>query len=169
MCDRWGTHEIRCYPKKKDGRVVESDVHYRQYARKWTGQDLADFISVSTDTGLRINQVCTFHIDRMNKSGEIHIRDMKNGAHVYTWVPEWLQQRIRERAKTIGREIFGKHQTTDINVITDVWRRKLNRLWKFCGTCKENLHRIDSAIHLREFYCNVQGHRARCGRTTGRH
>jgi site-specific recombinase XerD len=137
MCDRWGTHEIRCYPKKKNGRVVESEVHYRQYARKWTGQDLADFISVSVYTGLAISDVSTFHIDRMLETGEIQIRRTKTDASVNTWVPEWLQERIRIRAKHVGPYIFGEHTTKDINVITDVWRRKLKRLWEFCGPFKE--------------------------------
>jgi hypothetical protein len=55
---------------------------------KWTGQDIADFISVSVYTGLRISDVSTFHIDRMQPTGEIHIRTTKAGTHVYTWVQE---------------------------------------------------------------------------------
>ena len=46
---------------------------YVRYNFKWSGQDLADFISVSTYTGLRISDVSTFHIDRMQPTGEIHI------------------------------------------------------------------------------------------------
>ena len=36
---------------------------------KWTGDDLADFISLSIYTGLRISDVALFQIDRMQKSG----------------------------------------------------------------------------------------------------
>jgi integrase len=107
---------------------------YVRYNFKWTGQDLADFISVSVYTGLRISDVATFHIDRMQPTGEIHIRTTKAGTHVYTWVPEWLQERIRTRAHEVGPYIFGEHTTTDMNVVTDVWRRKLNKLWGLCGT-----------------------------------
>ena len=39
--------------------------------------------------------------------------------------------------ETHGPLIFGKHSTTDINVITDVWRRKLKKLWTLCGPWKE--------------------------------
>ncbi len=104
---------------------------------RWTGRDLEDFISVSLYTGLRISDVCTFHIDRLLPSGECHIRTTKNARKVFTWAPEWLQQRLRRRAKRIGPLIFGEHVTIDINVITDVWRRKLNRLWVLCGPWKE--------------------------------
>jgi integrase len=110
---------------------------YVRYNYKWTGADLADFISVSVYTGLRISDVSTFHVDRMQPSGEIHIRTTKAGTHVYTWVPEWLQECIRARAQKYGPLIFGEHQTKDINVITDVWRRKLNKLWTLCGPWPE--------------------------------
>jgi site-specific recombinase XerD len=40
---------------------------------------------------------------------------------------------IRQRVQTHGRFIFGTHDKEDIRVITDVWRRKLNRLSELCG------------------------------------
>jgi integrase len=115
----------------KYGRT-EDDYRYR-----WSGQDIADFISISVYTGLRISDVCTFHIDRLLPSGECCIRTTKNGKKVYTWIPTWLQQRIHERASQHGPLIFGSHKTTDICVITDVWRRKLLRLWDMCGPWPE--------------------------------
>jgi site-specific recombinase XerC len=47
------------------------------YRYKWTGQDLADFTSVSVYTGLRISDVATFHIDRLNENGEVRLRTTK--------------------------------------------------------------------------------------------
>ena len=107
------------------------------YKYKWTGQDLADFISISVYTGLRISDVTTFHAGRLLPNGECHIRTTKNGRKVYTWIPEWLQERIRARAADFGALIFGTHTTKDINVITDVWRRKLKKLWELCGPWPE--------------------------------
>ncbi len=107
------------------------------YRYEWTGEDLEDFIAVSIYTGLRISDVSTFHIDRLKPSGECHIRTTKNGNKVFTWVPEWLQQRIRARAQKYGPLIFGEHTTTDLNVVTDLWRRKLKRLWALCGPWKD--------------------------------
>jgi integrase len=69
----------------------------------------------------------------MKDPGEIHIRTTKAGTHVFTWVPEWLQERIRARALEFGPLIFGAHQTKDLSVVTDVWRRKLKKLWSLCG------------------------------------
>jgi integrase len=125
--------------------VWSRTVHHRpavpgenaNYRYKWTGQDLADFISVSVYTGLRISDVSTFHVDRLLPGGECHIRTTKNGRKVYTWIPEWLQERIRRRAEEHGALIFGQHTTKDMNVVTDVWRRKLKRLWDLCGPWPE--------------------------------
>jgi integrase len=103
---------------------------------KWTGDDVADFISLSIYTGLRISDVALFNVDRMNKAGEIRLRTTKAGTHVYTWVPQWLQQRIRARAKIHGDFIFGSHTTKDLDVITEGWRRRLQKVWKECGKWK---------------------------------
>ena len=132
---QYGKRPIR-WSRKVHHRPAEpgATVNYRY---KWDGQDLADFISVSVYTGLRISDVCTFHIDRLRAAGECHIRTTKNGRNVYTWIPEWLQERIRARANEHGPLIFGEHSTTDTNVITDVWRRKLKRLWNLCGPWPE--------------------------------
>ena len=131
---RYGKQEIKWSRTIHHQRVSGE---YVRYNFKWTGQDLADFISVSVYTGLRISDVSTFHIDRMQPTGEIHIRTTKAGTHVYTWVPEWLQERIRTRARQIGPHIFGEHQSADLNVVTDVWRRKLKNLWNLCSPWRE--------------------------------
>jgi len=65
----------------------------------------------------------------MQPSGEIQVRTTKAGTHLYTWVPEWLQERIRARAREVGSYILASTETTDMNVVTDIWRRKLKILW----------------------------------------
>jgi integrase len=99
---------------------------------KWHGEDMADFIAISCYTGLRISDVALFHIGRVQPDGAVHIRATKNGAWVDTWIPEWLQERIRTRAKIHGDYIFGKHTTTDLDVITNGWRDRLKDVWKMC-------------------------------------
>lgn len=119
-------------------RMYEACQRYGTTSKyKWTGEDMADFISLSMYTGLRISDVALFHIDRMHENGEIRVRTTKAGTHVYTWVPKWLQERIRERARIHGPYIFGAHKTRTLDVITDVWRRKLNRVWDLCGPWKD--------------------------------
>ena len=86
-----------------------------------------------------------FQIDRMLPTGEIRVRTTKAGTHVYTWIiPEWLQHRLRARSEKYGSFIFGMHRTKTLEVITEGWRRKLNKLWKLCGpwTEKPTPHRF---------------------------
>jgi integrase len=109
-----------------------------EYRYHWTGRDLADFISVSVYTGLRISDVATFDTHRLLKTGECHIRTTKVGKKVYTWIPEWLQERVRERARSYGPRIFGASESPDTEVLTDLWRRKLVRLWALCGPWTEH-------------------------------
>jgi len=132
---QYGKRSIR-WSRKTHQRPAEMGLT-ANYKYRWTGQDLADFISISVYTGLRISDVSTFRIDRLQANGECHIRTTKNGRRVYTWIPDWLQERIRARAERFGPLIFGQHSTRDMNVITDVWRRKLKRLWELCGPWPE--------------------------------
>ena len=132
---KYGKLPIRS-PRAEDQSAVEFSKRI-DFRYRWKGEDLADFISVSVYTGFRISDVCTFHVDRVLRTGECHIRTTKNGKKVYTWIPDWLQQRIRARAAKYGPLIFGEHTTEDTNVVTEVWRRKLKRLWSLCGPWPE--------------------------------
>ena len=132
---KYGKREIKW--SRTSGSSLAKGGETANYRYAWTGEDLADFILISTYTGLRISDVATFHISRLLEGGDIHLRATKNGTWVDTWIPEWLQARIRARAARVGPLIFGAHETKDMDVVTDVWRRKLNALWKLCGEWKE--------------------------------
>jgi integrase len=114
------------FPKQPNGRY------------QWTGQDLEDFIWISVYTGLRISDVVTFHISRLAGDGDVHVRATKNGSWIDTWIPEWLEARIRERAKKFGPYIFGERKTKDPSVLTHPWRVRLTKLWKLCGPWAHN-------------------------------
>jgi integrase len=105
---KYGKQEVK-WSREIHHHRVEGE--YACYNFKWKGRDLADFISISVYTGLRISDVSTFHADRMQPTREIEIRTTKSGTRVYTWVPEWLQERIRVRAQEFGPLIFGTHRT----------------------------------------------------------
>jgi integrase len=126
---RYGKLEIKW---KRDIHHHRAEGVIANYKYKWSGRDLADFITLSVNTGLRISDVATFHVDRLNQDGEVILRTTKTGTPVRVWVRESVQQMIRRRSLEVGPLIFGEHVTTDLNVITDIWRRKLKRLWRLC-------------------------------------
>jgi integrase len=130
----YGKAPIRWSRTTHHHKAIGETANYRY---RWTGRDLSDFIAISIYTGLRISDVSTFHMDRLKDSGECHIRTTKTGRKVFTWIPDWLRDRIRSRAEEHGPLIFGGHTTKDINVVTDLWRRKLKRLWAACGPWPE--------------------------------
>jgi len=138
--NRETTHNEQKFPFTDDEikRMYDACQQYGgSYRHKWSGEDLADFISLSIYTGLRISDMALFHIERMLPSGEIRVLTTKGGTHVYTWVPEWLQERIQAKANERGPYIFGAHKPTTIDIITETWRRRLNQLWKDCGPWKQ--------------------------------
>ena len=127
---------------------------------RWDGQDLADFISVSVYTGLRISRCHDLSCRSALSTGEVHIRTTKNGRKVYTWIPDWLQDRIQIRAQHQGPLIFGDHKTTDINVVTDVWRRKLKR---FVGHVRP-VAEAPTPHRFRHTFARIPSGKSRCKR-----
>src|ERR1017187_4089380 len=69
-----------------------------------------------------------------------------------------MQEIIRRRSLEVGPLIFGEHETKDVNVIADLWRRKLRRLWRMCEWESHPHRTIPTA-----YYPN-QGGRRRHGR-----
>jgi integrase len=131
-CSELGKCELRLWPQKRNGRQVVAITEFRDYNRKITGEDLADFIHVSIHTGLRISDVATFDITRLNDRGEVRLRATKNGQWVCVPIPGWLQERIRTRARLYGPKIF-RPTGVGIDAITENWRRPLKRLWERIG------------------------------------
>ena len=78
------------------------------YRHKWTGEDLADFISLSIYTGLRISDVALFTSTACSETGEILLRTTKAGTHVYTWVPNGFRT-ASAPGQEHGHYIFGAH------------------------------------------------------------
>jgi integrase len=105
--------------------------------RKFYGQDMADFILISAYTGLRISDMALFHASRLTPEGDVHLRALKNGNWVDTWVPEWLQERIRARALQYGPYIFGARTTRDPVALGCPWRLRLAEVWNLCGPWEE--------------------------------
>src|SRR5882672_9385394 len=56
-------------------------------------------------TGLRISDVGLFHMDRL-KGNEVFLRAKKNGGDVFAFIPDWLRDRLNNRAKRCGVRPF---------------------------------------------------------------
>jgi integrase len=98
----------------------------------WTGEDVKDFIWLLTYTGLRISDVGLFRIDRLH-GNEVFLRAKKNGGDVFTWIPDWLAQRLTQRAKRHGPCPFVTGESDRLETVTDLWRRRINKVFELAG------------------------------------
>lgn len=102
----------------------------------WTGEDVKEFIWVMVYTGLRISDVGLFHMNRL-KGNEVFLRAKKNGGEVFAYLPDWLADRLQARAKQLGARIFVVGVSDRLETITDMWRRKINKVFELAGAFEE--------------------------------
>ncbi len=103
----------------------------------WTGDDVKDFIWLLTYTGLRISDAALFSMDRLH-GNEVFLRAKKNGGDVFTWIPDWLAQRLKQRAKDHGPRPFLIGKSDRLETVTDLWRRRLNKVFALAGRFEES-------------------------------
>jgi len=102
----------------------------------YSGEDLKDFIWVMVYTGLRISDVGLFQMDRL-KGNEVFLRAKKNGGEVFAFVPDWLRDRLNDRAKRCGVRPFVVGQSDKLETVTDMWRRKIGKVFELAGKFDE--------------------------------
>jgi integrase len=102
----------------------------------WTGEDVKDFIWVMVYTGLRISDVGLFHMKRL-KDNEVFLRAKKNGGDVFAYIPDWLRDRLTARAARCGQRPFVVGQSDRLETVTDMWRRKINKVFDLAGSFEE--------------------------------
>jgi len=96
----------------------------------WSGEDVKDFIWVLLHTGLRISDVATFDMQsRLGDGNQIFLRMHKTGKPLFTWIPDWLMERLQVRRQKMGSRIFAVGESTRLETVTDLWRRKIQRVF----------------------------------------
>jgi len=104
----------------------------RQGGGVWTGADVKDFIWLMIYTGLRISDVALLNMTRI-RGNEIFLRAKKNGGDVFAYIPDWLRHRLEARGKQLGPQPFIVGQSSRLETITDMWRRKINAVFALAG------------------------------------
>ena len=106
--------------------------------RTWGGEDAKDFILLSCYTGLRISDVATFNISKRLNGNDVFLYMHKTGEPLYTWIPDWLVDRLRAREKVKGPLIFICGETGNAKQLCDIWRNKrLKLVFKLAGPFEE--------------------------------
>jgi integrase len=105
--------------------------------RPWGGEDAKDFIMLSVYTGLRISDVATFDITKRLKGNDVFLRMHKTRKELYTWIPDWLVDRLRAREKQHGSLIFRAGETLVMCSLAESWRVKMKYVFKLAGQFEE--------------------------------
>ena len=69
---------------------------------------------------------------------EVFLRAKKNGGDVFTWIPDWLAQRLTQRAKKHGPRPFLIGESDRLETVTDLWRRRINKVFELAGKFEES-------------------------------
>jgi site-specific recombinase XerD len=99
-------------------------------ARPWSGEDAKDFVYLSTYTGLRISDVCLFDIDKRLNGNDVFLRMHKTKKELYTWIPDWLVARLRDRERRYGKYIFLIGTSMNVKTVTEQWRRRMQMVFR---------------------------------------
>lgn len=105
--------------------------------RKWSGEDVKDFIMLSIYTGLRISDVATFNTRERLKGNDVFLRMHKTKKELYTWLPDWLVARLKAREQKYGTMIFHCAKSTVPRTMSERWRVKLDQVFKVAGAFEE--------------------------------
>lgn len=109
--------------------------------RTWGGDDVKDFIYLSIYTGLRISDVATFDITKRLKGNDVFLRMHKTKRPLFTWIPDWLVERLRARQKVHGPIIFAAGVTRNAKQLCDIWRNKrLKKVFELSGPWETPAH-----------------------------
>ena len=102
--------------------------------RTWGGEDAKDFIYLSIYTGLRISDVATFDLSKRLKGNDVFLRMHKTKRPLFTWIPDWLVERLQARQRVHGSMIFAAGVTRNAKQLCDIWRNKrLKRIFELAG------------------------------------
>lgn len=103
---------------------------------KWSGEDLKDLIWLMVYTGFRISDATFFSIEQL-RGDQVFIRATKNGGDVFTYIPEWLRERLLARAVRFGDRPFIIARSERLETVTNIWRRRIAKAFDVAGPFAE--------------------------------
>lgn len=103
----------------------------------WSGEDVKTIVMLLSWTGLRISDAATFDMSRATPHPEgganIFLRMHKTKGPLFTWIDTWLYERLLDRERQVGPKIFACGLSERLETATDLWRRRINRVFDLAG------------------------------------
>jgi integrase len=104
-------------------------------------EKLVTFIMLLRYSGLRIGDAGLLTIDRI-QGDKLFLYTQKTGTHVYVPLPPVLVTRLRSIRLRHGKYLFVGPSSMDVDVVAEVWRRKLARVFTKAGIVGGHPHRF---------------------------
>lgn len=98
----------------------------------WTGEDLKEFVWMLLYTGLRISDIVLFDMERLH-GNEVFLHAKKNGGDVFTYIPDWLRDRLIARATRCGSKPFLISNAKNLDSVIETWRTQLGKVFRMAG------------------------------------
>ena len=118
-------------------RLPETQWKNRLGAGSWDGDDVKTLIMLLCWTGLRISDGALFDMSRVTPHSDgganIFLRMHKTKGPLFTWVDDWLYERLLVRERKYGAKIFVAGRSERVDTATDGWRGKINRMFRLAG------------------------------------
>ena len=83
-------------------------------------------------TGLRISDIVLFDMERLH-GNEVFLRAKKNGGDVFTYIPDWLRDRLVARSKRCGSKPFLIGSAKNLDSVIETWRTQLGKVFRLAG------------------------------------
>jgi integrase len=68
---------------------------------------------------------------------QVFLHAQKNGGDVFTFIPDWLRDRLNARAKQYGKQPFLIGGTKRLDTVIDTWRRRLGSVFELADVGDE--------------------------------
>jgi site-specific recombinase XerD len=115
------------------------DVDWKNHlgSGSWGGDDVKSMVMLLSWTGLRISDAATFDMNRVTPhpdgGANVFLRMHKTKGPLFTWVGDWLYERLLARERKYGSRIFACGMSERLETATDLWRRRINRVFDLAG------------------------------------
>ncbi len=106
-----------------------------------TNDELITFILLLRHSGLRIGDASLLTADRIENS-RLFLYTQKTGTHVYIPLPPHLVERLSRVRLKHGKYLFVGPTSIRLETVADLWRRKLNRVFRAAQISKAHPHRF---------------------------
>jgi integrase len=110
------------------------DIQWKNHlgSGSWGGDDVKTMVMLLCWTGLRISDGATFDLGRLTPhpdgGANVSLRMHKTKGALFSWIDDWLYERLLARKQDYGTKIFACGVSERLETVTDMWRRKINRV-----------------------------------------